>query len=59
MPAIKSYPMQIVRVRRARPLRHPLRRILRPRHATGAAPARMPVKLCAAARLVVDKLFRD
>jgi hypothetical protein len=59
MPAIKSCPMQMVRVRSSKIVAPPFAAIPRPRHATGAASAGLPERSCSAARLVVDKLFRD
>jgi hypothetical protein len=44
MPAIKPYPMQMVRDARARPLRHPLRPIPRPRHADPEPNVRQPLQ---------------
>ena len=59
MPAIRSYPMQMVRVRSSKIVAPPFAAIPLPRYATGAAFAGLPVRSCSAARLVVDKLFRD
>jgi hypothetical protein len=50
MPAIKPYPMQMVRVRSSKIVVPPIEANSRPRHATGAASAELPVRSCSAAR---------
>jgi hypothetical protein len=64
MPAIKPYPMQIVRVRSSKTVAPPHcgefpDHAMRPEPNVAAASAGLPVRSCSAARLLVDKLFRD
>ena len=63
MPAIKPYPMHLVRVRSSKTVAHPWRRIPRPRHATEAeccsSLCRIAGEVVLSHQLLVDKLFRD
>ena len=65
MPAIKPYPMQMVRVRSSKTVvppmaaHSPASHAMRPKPNVAAASAGLPVRSCSAARLLVEKLFRD
>ncbi len=63
MPAIKPYPMHMVRVRSSKTVALHCGEFpghaMRPEPNVAAASAGLPVRSCSAARLLVDKLFPD